>query len=273
MKKVNPTIFGIVAAVVAVLIGLALLNPFYIVNPGERALTIRLGKLQNNVAGEGLQFRIPLIDQVEKLSIRKKFRQFQASSYSKDLQTVTVLMTIEYALPENKLLKLYREYRGDPFEGVIKPQIEEAIKTITAQYSAENFVKSRTDVRTNVVELLKDRISEVTLHRIVIENIDLTEELEKAIEEKQVMEQTAKKKDYELQAAQKQAKIQITKAQAEAQSIKLKAEALKQNKNLVELKKIETYEKALDVMERKWNGQFPQVVTTSSGLILDVPTK
>ncbi|NJK90644.1 MAG: hypothetical protein HC904_01705 [Blastochloris sp.] len=71
---------------------------------------------------------------------------------------------------------------------------------------------------------------------------------------KQVTEQQALAKEYELQKARKEAEITLVNAQAEAQSVKIKGEALANSPRVVDLEIV-----------KKWDGKAPQTVVTGQG--------
>jgi prohibitin 2 len=91
---------------------------------------------------------------------------------------------------------------------------------------------------------------------IVIQNIELTKELEHAIEAKMVQEQEASKSKYLQQRAQIEADTAVIKAKGEAESIRIRGDALKQNPAFVDLQIVD-----------KWDGTTPLVIGTSSLLL------
>ena len=84
---------------------------------------------------------------------------------------------------------------------------------------------------------------------IVVNNIDLTAELEKSIEEKVVKEQRALAKVFEMQAAQKDADMVLIKARAEAESVQIRGAAVAKNPQVVVLEAI-----------NRWDGKAPQTL-------------
>ena len=89
---------------------------------------------------------------------------------------------------------------------------------------------------------------------LVIENIDLTSQLEEAIEAKMVQEQEADKAKFTQQKAQIEAETTVITAKGEAEAIKVRGEALKENPNFIQLQIVE-----------KWDGRTPLVVSGSGG--------
>jgi hypothetical protein len=82
----------------------------------------------------------------------------------------------------------------------------------------------------------------------------LTDELEQAIELKQIKEQEALAKEYELRKAKKDAEITVVNAEAEAKAVKIKGAALKTSPEVIELE-----------IAKKWNGESPATVVVGKG--------
>ena len=112
-------------------------------------------------------------------------------------------------------------------------------------------------------KIAKDIGSMITIVDFVISNIDLTDHLEHAIEQKTIREQEAIAKQFELEKARKDAEIQIVTAKAEAESVKIRGEALKGSPDVI----------ALEII-KKWDGKAPQtVVTSDKGASVILPIK
>ena len=92
---------------------------------------------------------------------------------------------------------------------------------------------------------------------IVIQNIQVTKELEQAIEAKMVQEQEASKSKYLQQRAQIEADTAVIKAKGEAESIRIRGEALRQNPSFVDLQIVD-----------KWDGITPLVVGSGDNVVM-----
>ena len=229
---------------------LTLLSGCYICEPGERGLKVTLGQREENLRGEGWGLYNPLITDVHKFSIKQNTKTVTAPCFSSDLQQVTVKADLLYALPEDKLIELYVKYQGDPFNSLIVPRFQEAMKEVAAQYSAERLVRSREEVKQRSLEVLRAKVGDILrINDLAINNIDLSNELEKAIEQKMVQEQEAAKAKFVQQKAQIEAETAIIKAKGEAEAIRIRGEALKQSPELIQLQIVE-----------KWNGVAPLVI-------------
>ncbi len=231
------------------------MSSYATVPPGHRGISVTLGKVAPQALGEGFAFKKPFIETILKYPIMQITQKGRAVSFSSDLQTISVEFALMYKTPEAKVVEIYQQYAGEPYAALIEPRLQEAIKQVTAMYRAEELVKNREKIKATVLEKTKkEMVGLLTIVDFAITNIDLTDQLEKAIEDKQVKEQQALAKVYELQKAQKDAEIRIVNAKAEAEAIKITGDALAAAPKLIELELV-----------KKWDGKAPQSVVTSQG--------
>lgn len=248
-----------------VILGLVLISvplSCHIVPPGHRGVAVTLGKVQEQMRPEGLTWKLPLVTGINDICIRQITIDGQADTFSSDLQTVKVKFNILYRIPQSRVTMLYQRYQGNPYEALVEPRAQEIIKQVTALHRAEDIVKKRLEIKTVALSGLRavlispdetqDPLMEII--DIVVNNIDLTAELERAIEAKQVMEQAALMKVYELQKAQKEAEITVVNAKAEAEAVRVKGEALRASPEVISLE-----------IAKKWNGIAPQFISTTAG--------
>jgi prohibitin 2 len=220
---------------------------------------VTLGKVSSDFLPEGLAFKLPFISKVVSVSVQQQTKTNSTGCFSSDLQQVNFTYAILYKVPENKVVELYRNYKGEVDTSLIYPRIEEILKQVTAMHRAEELVKKRDVIKVAVLEELREVVSEIVeIKDFSITNMDFTEELEKAIELKVVREQEALAKKYELEKVQKDAEMTMVAAKAEAESVKIRGEALKNSPNVIDLEII-----------KKWNGIAPTtVVTGGNGSII-----
>ncbi|MEM9446093.1 MAG: prohibitin family protein [Verrucomicrobiota bacterium] len=245
--------------VVVVILGFLGTQAFHVVDPGTRGVSVTLGKVNPQFLPEGFSMKIPVIEKIYNISVKQITIPGEAVSFSSDLQTVKVAYNVLFRIPETQLVELFRKYSGsraeDYYRYLIEPRVQESIKQVASQYKAENIVKNRPEVKSLAQESLVEAMeSLMEIRDLVITNIDLTDELEAAIERKQVAEQEAQRKDYELQIAEKDAQIAIVKAEGEAKAIKIRGEALQASPEVIELQ-----------IAEKWDGKSPQTVVTGNG--------
>jgi prohibitin 2 len=258
--------FVIPVFVIAMLLLLTTCSSVHVVEPGHRGVVVTLGKVSEEPLPEGMNWITPLITDVQDVSVRQETEEMRAECYSSDLQQVNVTVKVLFRVPEKQVVKLFRDYAGDPFRNLVAPRVNEALKEIVAELSAEKLVKERQKVKLDTLERAKSKlIDSLELADIVIENIDLSDELERAIEAKMVQEQQAQKSRYAQEQAKIEAETSIIKAKAEAEAIKIQGEALRQNPDLVGYRIVE-----------KWDGRAPLVISGGNGsgasnIILPIP--
>ena len=69
---------------------------------------------------------------------------------------------------------------------MIVPNISERVKTITAQYTAENLIGDREELAGKIEKLLSDRlVNNIKVVSTAIEDMDFTDEFTNAVEAKQ----------------------------------------------------------------------------------------
>jgi prohibitin 2 len=164
-------------------------------------------------------------------------------------------LRVLYRVPEASVVKIYQGYAGDPFDSLIAPRVQEALKEVSALQSAEQIVKNREEIKSKALAGARQKVGDLlVIEDLVIQNIDLTKELETAIEAKMVQEQEAAKAKFTQQKAQIEADTVVIKAKGDAESIRIRGEALKQNPAFVDLQIVE-----------KWDGKAPLVINSGSG--------
>ena len=279
MKNLTLPAVGI-AALAALVIGL---GSYDIINPGYRGIKVTLGNVDTTQYAEGLHFKTPFITSFVHVPIKQVTEETTASCFSSDLQTVNASLKVMYRIPEQSIVSIYREYSGNPFDTLISPRVQEAIKEVTATESAETIVKNREVIKMKALELARKKIGTIiVLEDLVIENLDLSAELEKAIEQKMVQEQEAAKAKFTQQQAEieahtkviqskAQAEINVIQSEAQAKTIKnlseaeakaisVKGQAIRENTGIVEL-----------TIAEKWNGVSPLVVGSGKDTSILLP--
>lgn len=258
----GPILKAIGIAILIFVAVLVLSTCTYIVQPGERGIAVTLGKVSPNFKPEGFGFKQPFITHIYKSSIRQQTMAMPAECYSSDLQQVRMEVQVLYRVPERSVVKIFQEFAGKPFDNLIAPRVQEAIKEVAATQSAEQIVKKRQEVKLKSLELARKKIGEsfLELVDVVLYNITLSPELEQAIELKMVQEQDAAKAKFTQLKAQIDAETAIIRAKGEAESIGVRGSALRLNPEFVRLQIVQN-----------WNGRSPLVVGSEGGssMLLD----
>ncbi len=227
----------------------------YVVEPGYRGVEVTLGQVSPVFRPQGFGFKKPFVTTIVPVMIKQQTREVKASCYSSDLQQVDMDLQVLYRTPESSVVQIYQGYSGDPFDSLVEPRVQEAMKEVTALESAEQIVKNREEIKNKALTNAREKIgSMLVIEDLVIQNIDLTKQLEDAIEAKMVQEQEADKAKFTQQKAQIEADTVVITAKGDAESIKIRGEALKENPTFIQLQIVE-----------KWDGKAPLVVGGGAG--------
>ncbi len=252
-KLIKPIIIAIIVLVVAT-IGI---NCFTIIDAGHTGVVVTLGKVKADVLQEGLHIKAPFIQQIVKIDNRIVKLEVDTEAFSKDLQTVTTTIAINYRVDTSKSYSIYKNIGAD-YEGVlVVPAVNEVLKAITAKYTAEESVTNRTLISDGLIDGLNEKLNNIGLYvtDVNIINFDFSEAFIDAIEEKQVAEQKLLKAETEKQTS-------ITNAEAQAQTTKIKAEAEAEANN--KIKASLNNEILRSKFYDKWDGKLPQAMGSDS---------
>ena len=242
---------GMIILVAAVI----LMGGTFIIPPGHRGVLVTIGKVSPVFAPEGLGFKLPLLTTVVPVSVRQQTTISKTQCYSSDLQQIDIELRVLYRIPESMIVKMFRDYSGDPFDSLIAPRVSEALKEVTALQSAEQIVKKREDVKSKTLESARTKVGDLlVIEDVVIQNVALSKELETAIEAKMVQEQEAAKAKFTQAKAEIEAQTAVIRAKGEAEAIRVRGRAVQDNPGLVQLQIVE-----------KWNGISPLVIGGGSG--------
>jgi prohibitin 2 len=230
----------------------------YVVEPGFRGVEVTMGRVSSAFKPDGFGLKAPFITSITPISVRQQTAEDKAECYSADLQQIHIDVRVLFRVPESAVVKLFRDYDGDVFQSLVAPRVHEALKEVVASQSAEQVVKNRERIKTQSLALAKEKIGTLlVVEDIVIQNIQVTKELEQAIEAKMVQEQEASKSKYLQQRAQIEADTAVIKAKGEAESIRIRGEALRQNPSYVDLQIVD-----------KWDGITPLVVGSGDNVVM-----
>lgn len=180
--------------------------------------------------GEGLHFKLPFITNVVKIDNRVLKTEVSSSSASKDLQTVNSTIALNYRIGRANSASIYQNI-GTDFENVlINPAIQECVKSVTAQFTAEELITERQKVGDLMREALAEKIGPYGFDIEVfnITSFEFSEEFNAAIEAKQTAQQNALKAEQDLARIKVEAQQQIEQARAEAESYRLKNQEITQ---------------------------------------------
>ncbi len=284
-----PAIIGAVAA--AVVLASAC---FTSVPTGHTGVVTTFGRVEDYTLDAGIHGKLPW-QEVVLLDNRVQKARVELNCFSSDIQEVKVIYTVNYQISKENAMTIYSNIGTLYYDTVITPNVSEAVKVVTARYTAENLVASRDELSEKIEELLSTQLNRYNILVVgtSIEDMDFTDAFTNAVEAKQVaaqnklqaeieqqqkiMEQksTAERSVIDANAAAEVARIQaeadlaVTKIQADAAEYAGQKEAAK-NKAISEnlSKDLINY-----YYIQQWNGILPNYYMGSENVstILGVP--
>lgn len=239
---------------------IALFTTFGTVPAGHKGVKLRFGAVVGTIP-EGFYAKIPLVEGVKKVSVQTQKLEVKADAASKDLQTVTADVAINYNLEYDKVADLYKETGLEYESKVMSPSVEEAVKATTAQYTAEQLITSRQEVNDKIFASLKSELEPygIKLQQLNIVNFSFSASFDTAIEAKVTAEQNALAAKNKLQQVQYEADQKIAEAKGKAEALRVESEALRNNPDVLQLRALE-----------KWNGVLPVTITSGAVPFIDI---
>ena len=295
-KKTGAKALIIFFAVIFAAIILAL-NSFTVVQSGHTGVVVVLGKVTGETLADGMHFKAPFISTVVKMDNQVQKTEVETSAVSKDLQTVSASVAINYHLSAEQSAEVYKNIGMGYIDKILAPAIHESTKAVMAKYSAEELITQRGNVSIEIQTSLKEKTSDygIMVDELNLTNFEFSAEFNAAIEAKQVAEQNKIKANTEKEQrvieaqaaasektiaanAEAEAKKSIAEAEAEAMKVKAEAEAEAMSvKAEAEAKANKMISESLnsDVLNNKaiekWNGEYPEVVSgEGSDLLISI---
>lgn len=244
----------IVGGVVVVFL-LWVLAPFGTVPAGYRGVMTTFGNPSTEVLKEGIHFRVPLAQRLNLVNVSIQKGEGDGDAASRDLQTVHTRVALNYHIMPEGAVSVFRDLGNEPGTRIILPAVQEAVKAVTARFTAEELIAKRTDVRDQIVAQLRERLAR---HNIVVDefsivNFNFSQSFNEAIEAKTTAEQLKLKAERDLQRIEVEAKQRVAQATAEAQSLAVQRAQV--TPELIRLREMENQRLAID----KWDGKLPNV--------------
>jgi regulator of protease activity HflC (stomatin/prohibitin superfamily) len=260
MKSASPEtgLTGLILGIGLAILALISVNSFVIVNPGQAGVLSILGKAQDGVLLEGIHFKPPLVSNVDIYDVTVQKFEVPAQSSTKDLQQLSASFAINFRLDPVQVVRIRREQGTlqNIVSKVVAPQTQESFKIAAAKRTIEEAITQRELLKADFDEALNDRLDKYGIIVLDTSVVDLTfsPEFAKAVEEKQIAEQRARRAVYIAKEAEQQAQADINRAKGTAEAQRLLAETLKATGGQLVLQK-----EAIEAWQ-KGGAQMPKVL-------------
>src|SRR5450631_569509 len=275
------------AAIAGVVVLIALLGSWYTVDQTERGVLLRNGAVIGT-AQPGLGFKVPLIDGVEKISVKTAtYTWDKMNSYSYDQQPADLKISVTLRASPDKVSDLYAKFGqlDTAVNQVVSPVVNQQVKVVFGRYTAVKAIQERGALNSSIKDAITDTLKYdpmIIIESVQLENIEFSANYLHSIEQRmlaevevQKLQQNAEREKVQAQMAKANAvraeaqanadatrlngearasNIKIT-GEAEAAAIEARAKALGTNPNLVTL-----------VQAEKWNGVLPTTMVPGSAV-------
>ncbi|MDR2902802.1 MAG: prohibitin family protein [Lactobacillales bacterium] len=248
----------IILAVVVLIVLPFSMSIFQTIDSGEKGVRTTFGKVSGQALDEGLHLKIPGIQEIHIFTIRTQKVRFQTKGFSKDVQEVEVLGTINYSINPQKVADIYTKYGKNYEKIVIEPVLFGVLKNELGQWEAANLVEGRAKSEQAIEEKLQEELTknDIIVNRFVLEDLGFSNEFEASIERKVVESQNALAQKHVTTQEEEKARQVVIRAEAETKAIKLRAEAVSKQPSVLMMEAI-----------KKWDGKLPVVVGDGKNLL------
>jgi regulator of protease activity HflC (stomatin/prohibitin superfamily) len=261
---------NIILGSIIVILFYIITDSYHLIQAGTVGVITHFGAVQTEILPEGLHFITPVKTKVVPMDVRIQLVEDEATASSKDLQMVTSRVALNFYLSKQKANIIFQELGLQYETTIIAPTIQESVKSTIAKFNAEEVITLRPKVKKMIFEDIRTRLEKnnIIVTDFSIVDFSFSPEFNKAIEEKQIAEQSALRAKNDLVRIQTEAKqveakaggeakaqIEIAKAEAQAQELLRKTIS----EQIIRLRAIE-----------KWDGKLPLYVGNGEGIFLDI---
>jgi regulator of protease activity HflC (stomatin/prohibitin superfamily) len=285
---------GIIGAIVAVfVIAIIAAGSWYTVDQTERGVLLRYGAVIGT-AQPGLGFKIPLMDTVEKVSVKTTtFTWDKMNSYSFDQQPADLKISVTLRAAPEKVSDLYAKFGSvqTAVNQVVSTVVNQQVKVVFGRYTAVKAIQDRGQLNSAIKDAITATLKDdpmIIIESVQLENIEFSQTYLHSIEQRMLAEVEVQKLQQNAEREKVQAQITVTQATAKANAVRAEAQANAEATRLngeakasnikitgeAEAAAIEARGKALGnnpnlvtlVQAERWNGVLPTTMVPGSSV-------
>lgn len=230
-SKIRPYI---IIGVVVIILLIVLTNIFVILQPTERGVVFKKytsGLDVDDVKEEGLNIIAPWNDVII-FDIQEQQIEETMDVLSKDGLSITIDVSLRFRPEPSKIGYLYRAFKTNYVESLIRPELRSAVRQIIGQYSPEElYATKRQEIETKIQSSISETLdaNHVQLKALLFRSIKLPAMIKTAIEQKLSAEQESQKYEYILEKEQKEAERRRIDAEGKAKANKILSASITDN--------------------------------------------
>jgi regulator of protease activity HflC (stomatin/prohibitin superfamily) len=285
---------GIIGAIVALVIAVIIAaGSWYTVDQTERGVRLRYGAVIGT-AQPGLGFKVPLMDTVEKVSVKTTtFTWDKMNSYSYDQQPADLKISVTLRASPEKVADLYAKFGAlqTAVNQVVSPVVNQQVKVVFGRYTAVKAIQERGQLNSAIKDAITSTLKDdpmIIIESVQLENIEFSQTYLHSIEQRMLAEVEVQKLQQNAEREKVQAQITVTQATAKANAVRAEAQANAEATRLngeakasnikitgeAEAAAIEARGKALGnnpnlvtlVQAERWNGVLPTTMVPGSSV-------
>jgi prohibitin 2 len=211
---------------------------------------------------------IPWFQRPTIFNIQTRPKTISSPTGTRDLQTVDITLRVLYKPSAPHLPEIYRTL-GENYDARVLPSIvNEVLKSIIAQYDANQLITQREQISRRIARNLEERATDfyILVDDVSITHLTFGREYTKAIEDKQVAQQEAERGRYTVMQAREDKKSAILRAEGEAEAAAVVGKAINENPGFLVLRQLEAANEIANLVARSRN----QVYLDADGLLLNI---
>src|SRR5215468_710733 len=224
----NKVIAAVVAAVIVV--AAIVLGSWYTVDQTERGVILRTGAVIGT-AQPGLGFKVPMIDTVEKVSVKTiTYSWDKMNSYSYDQQPADLKISVTLRAAPEKVGELYAKFGSlqTAVNQVVSPAVNQQVKIVFGRYTAVKAIQERGALNSAIKDAIAENLKYdpmIIIEAVQLENIEFSQNYLHSIEQRMLAEVEVQKLQQNAEREKVQAQITVTQATAKANAIRAEAQA------------------------------------------------
>lgn len=252
--------------------GAAVQASIFDVDGGERAVIFdRFRGVLDDTQGEGTHFIMPGIQWPIIYNVRTRPRTISTVTGTKDMQMVNISLRV-LSRPDEKHLPQIYQTLGEDFDFRVLPSVgNEVLKSIVAQYEADQLLTQREKVSRAIREELNVRAGEfhILLDDVSITHLTFGKEFTHAIEQKQVAQQDAERAKFVVMKAEQERQAAIIDAEGQSEAAELISESIQKNGNgMIEVRRIDAAREIAHTLARSRNVTY---LPSQNNMLLNLP--